>query len=71
MFININYSLSIILHLFVVCCLIFMFKIEKQTNIYNGVININLKTLKTLEPKEIAREKNFIDIKKIKKSKRN
>ena len=43
MFINLNYSLSIILHVLVVCCLIFIFKIERQTNIYNDVININLK----------------------------
>ena len=70
MFINLNYSLSIILHLLVVCCLIFIFKIEKQTNIYNDVININLKTLKTFEPKEIAKEKNFIDIKKDKEIKK-
>ena len=42
MFINLNYSLSIILHIFVVCFLIFIFKIERQTSIYNDVININL-----------------------------
>ena len=70
MFINLNYSLSIILHILVVGCLIFIFKIEKQTNIYNNVININLKTLKTFEPKEIAKEKNFIDIKKDKEIKK-
>ena len=70
MFINLNYSLSIILHLLVVCCLIFIFKIEKQTNIYNDVININLKTLKTFKTKEIVKEKNFIDIKKDKESKK-
>ena len=70
MFINLNYSLSIILHLLVVCCLIFIFKIEKQTNIYNDVININLKTLKTFKTKDIAKEKNFIDIKKDKENKK-
>ena len=70
MFINLNYSLSIILHLLVVCCLIFIFKIEKQTNIYNDVININLKTLKTFNTKDIAKEKNFIDVKKDKESKK-
>ncbi len=70
MFIHLNYSLSIILHLLVICCLIFIFKIEKQTNIYNDVININLKTLKTLNTKDIAKEKNFIDIKKDKESKK-
>ena len=70
MFINLNYSLSIILHLLVVCCLIFIYKIEKQTDIYNDVININLKTLKTFKTKEIAKEKNFIDIKKDKESKK-
>ena len=70
MFINLNYSLSIILHLLVVCCLIFIFKIEKQTNIYNDVININLKTLKTFKTKEIVKEKNFIDIKKDKEIKK-
>ena len=70
MFINLNYSLSIILHALVICCLIFIFKIERQTNIYNDVININLKTLKTFEPKEIAKEKNFIDIKKDKEIKK-
>ena len=70
MSINLNYSLSIILHLLVVCCLIFIFKIEKQTNIYNDVININLKTLKTFKTKDIAKEKNFINIKKDKESKK-
>ena len=70
MFINLNYSLSIILHLLVVCCLIFIFKIEKQTNIYNDVININLKTLKNFKTKDIAKEKNYIDIKKDKESKK-
>ena len=70
MFINLNYSLSIILHLLVVSCLIFIFKIEKQTNIYNDVININLKTPKTFNTKDIAKEKNFIDVKKDKESKK-
>ncbi len=70
MIINLNYSLSIILHLLVVCCLIFIFKIEKQTNIYNDVININLKTLKTFKTEDISKEKNFIDIKKDKESKK-
>ena len=70
MIINLNYSLSIILHLLVVCCLIFIFKIEKQTNIYNDVININLKTLKTFKTENISKEKNFIDIKKDKESKK-
>ena len=68
MFINLNYSLSIILHILVVCCLIFIFKIERQTNIYNDVININLKTLRTIKTEDISKEKNFIDIKKDKKS---
>ena len=70
MFINLNYSLSIILHVLVVCCLIFIFKIERQTNIYNDVININLKTLKTFNTKDIAKEKKFIDVKKDKESKK-
>ena len=70
MIINLNYSLSIILHLLVVSCLIFIFKIEKQTNIYNDVININLKTPKTFNTKDIAKEKNFIDVKKDKESKK-
>ena len=70
MFINLNYSLSIILHILVVCCLIFIFKIERQTNIYNDVININLKTLKTFKKKDISKEKNSIDIKKDKESKK-
>tara|TARA_B100002052_G_C15699494_1_gene514406 strand:+ start:87 stop:836 length:750 start_codon:yes stop_codon:yes gene_type:complete len=69
MFIKLNYSLSIILHIFVVCCLIFVFKIEKQANIYNDVININLKNLKTFKTEDISREKNFIDIKKDKEIK--
>ena len=60
MFINLNYSLSIILHILIVCFLIFVFKIEKQINIYNDVININLKTLKTLNTKDIAKEKNLL-----------
>ena len=70
MFINLNYSLSIILHIFVVCFLIFIFKIERQTNIYNDVININLKTLKTFKKEDISKEKNSIDIKKDKESKK-
>ena len=70
MFINLNYSLSIILHVLVVCCLIFIFKIERQTNIYNDVININLKTLKTFKTEDISKEKNSIDLKKDKESKK-
>ena len=70
MFINLNYSLSIILHIFAVCFLIFIFKIERQTNIYNDVININLKTLKTFKTEDISKEKNSIDIKKDKESKK-
>ena len=70
MFIKLNYSLSIILHIFVACCLIFVFKIEKKANIYNDVININLKNLKTFKTEDISREKNFIDIKKDKEIKK-
>jgi outer membrane biosynthesis protein TonB len=70
MFINLNYSLSIILHILVVCCLIFVFKIEKQKNIYNDVININLKPLKTFKTEDISKENSFIDIKKDKESKK-
>ena len=70
MFINLNYSLSLILHLLLVCCLIFIFKIEKQTNIYNDVININLKTLRTTKTEDISQEKNLVDIKKDKESKK-
>ena len=70
MFINLNYYLSIILHILVICCLIFIFKIERQTNIYNDVININLKSLKTFKAEDITKEKNSIDIKKDKKSKK-
>ncbi len=70
MFINLNYSLSIILHVLVVCCLIFIFNTERQTNIYNDVININLKTLKTFKTEDISKEKNPIDIKKDKESKK-
>ena len=62
MFINLNYSLSIILHIFVVCFLIFIFKIERKTNIFNDVININLKTLKTFKTKDTSKEKNSIDL---------
>ena len=70
MFINLNYSLSIFLHVLVVCCLIFIFKIESQTNIYNEVININFKTLRTAKTEAISQEKDFIDIKKDKESKK-
>jgi len=70
MFINLNYSLSIILHILIVCCLFSIFKIERQTNIHNDVININLKTLKTFKSEDISKEKNFIDIKKDKVSKK-
>ena len=68
MFINLNYSLSILLHILVVCCLIFLFKIDKQINVHNDIININLKTLRTIKTEDISKEKNFIDIKKDKKS---
>ena len=70
MFINLNYSLSIILHIFVVCFLIFIFKIERQTNVYNDVININLKNLKNFKTEDISKEKNSTDIKKDKESKK-
>ncbi len=70
MFINLNYYLSIILHILVICCLIFIFKIERQTNIDNDIININLKSLKTFKAEDISKEKNSIDIKKDKKSKK-
>ena len=70
MFINLNYSLSIILHILVICCLIFIFKIERQTNIYNDVINMNLKSIKTFKAEDISKEKNSIDIKKDKESKK-
>ena len=70
MFINLNYFLSIILHILLLCCLIFIFKIERQTNIYNDVININLKTLKTFKTEDISKEKNSVDIKKNKESKK-
>ena len=70
MFIKLNYSLSIILHMFVVCVLIFIFKIERERNIYNDVININLKTLKTFKTEDISKEKNSIDIKKDKENKK-
>ena len=70
MFINLNYSLSIILHALVICCLIFIFKIERQTNTYNDVINISLKSLKTFNAEDISKEKSSIDIKKDKESKK-
>ena len=70
MFINLNYSLSILLHILVVCYFIFLFKIDKQINIHNDVININLKTLKVFNTKDIAKEKNIIDVKKDKESKK-
>ena len=70
MFINLNYYLSIILHILVICCLIFIFKIERQINIDNDVININLKSLKTFKAEDISKEKNSIDIKKDKESKK-
>ena len=70
MFINLNYSLSIILHILLVCCLIFIFKIERQTNIYNDVISINLKTLKTFKTEDTSKEKNSVDKKKDKESKK-
>jgi outer membrane biosynthesis protein TonB len=58
------------LHILVICCLIFIFKIERQTNIDNDIININLKSLKTFKAEDISKEKNSIDIKKDKKSKK-
>ena len=70
MFINLNYSLSIILHILIVCFLIFVFKIEKQINIYDDVININLKPLKTFKTADISKKNNFTDIKKDKDSKK-
>ena len=69
MFINLNYLYQSYCIL-VICCLIFIFKIERQTNIYNDVININLKSLKTFKTEDISKEKNSIEIKKDKESKR-
>ena len=61
MFINLNYSLSIIMHIIVICCLIFIFKIERQPNINNDIINIDLKSLKNFKTENISKENNFID----------
>ena len=70
MFVNLNHFLSIILHILVIYCLIFIFKIERQTNTYNDVININLESLRTFKAEDISKEKNSIDMKKDKKSKK-
>ena len=73
MFINLNYFLSIFLHIIILLILFFIFNTERQTKKYNEVININLKTLKTiktenkyiennpLEPKKQTVSKNLID----------
>ena len=70
MSINLNYFLSIMLHIVVICCLIFILKIERQTKIYNDEIIINLKPLKTFKSENISKENNFIDINKDKESKK-
>ena len=70
MFINLNYSLSIILHIIVICCLIFIFKIERQPNINNDIINIDLKPLKNFKTENISKANNFIEIDKDKESKK-
>ena len=65
MFVNLNYSLSILLHILVLCFLFFIFKTERQSEKYNEVININLSTLKTFETENTLEKDNFAPVKKI------
>ena len=66
MFINLNYSLSILLHILVLFFLFFIFKTERQSKNYNEVININLSTLRTFPTEDITEKNNFTEpVKKI------
>ena len=66
MFINLNYSLSILLHILVLCFLFFIFKTEQQAEKYKEVININLSTLRTFPTEDITEKNNFAEpVKKI------
>ena len=66
MFVNLNYSLSILLHILVLCFLFFIFKTERQSEKYNEVININLSTLRTFPTEDITKKNNFVEpVKKI------
>ena len=58
------------MHIFVLFCFLFVFKIERQTNIYNAAINVNLKSIKNFKTENISKEKNYIDKLKEKESKK-
>ena len=64
MFINLNYFLSILLHIIILFILFFMFNNERQIKKYNEVINISLKTLKNTKTEKIFIEKKSVDPKK-------
>ena len=70
MFINQNYFFSILLHLLIIFFLFFIIKLERQTSVYNEVININLKSLKTSKTADINKENNFIKPKEKVKNKK-
>ncbi len=65
MFINLNYSLSTLLHILILFFLFFTLKTERQPKMYNEVININLSTLKTFETENTLEKDNFAPVKKI------
>ena len=66
MFINLNYSLSILLHLIILFFLFCIFKTERQSKTYNEVININLSALKTFKGESLPEKNNLIEpVKKI------
>ena len=64
MFINLNHLYSILLHILILYCCLFIFKIEKKTNKYKEVININLKSIKNFNSENISLENNIVDITK-------
>ncbi len=70
MFINQYYFFSILLHLLIIFFLFFILKLERQTSVYNEVINVNLKSLKTSKTADISKENNFIKPKEKVKNKK-
>ena len=66
MFINLNYSLSALLHILILFFLFFIFKTERQSKTYNEVISISLSTLKTFKNENIPKKNNYVEsVKKI------
>ena len=61
MFIDLNYALSILLHIIILFFLFCLFKTEQQSKTYNEVININLIALKTFKVESLPEKNNFTE----------